>query len=220
MSVAFWRHTLLTHLFLIERLVYVAWFIIGIHLWYSLIKKLSIFEIVPEFFHQGDCERELGLPLSPLCDRSTTIISSAEIGFIRLALLLIINVPESLSCPVNFWFQNIRRFILRPTYDVLSELLPKAAEVCEFRNASARRISKYGLKNQLICGEGQSWLSVESQICSTELEQNFVHWMHREDRWAFVYSSQPLKRIMDRYEYASAGDLEFRMKLNHGFEFL
>ena len=35
-----------------------------------------------EFFKQGDKERELGLDISPLCDRNTTQVPQSQIGFI------------------------------------------------------------------------------------------------------------------------------------------
>ena len=37
-----------------------------------------------EFFKQGDKERELGLDISPLCDRNTTQVPQSQIG--RLSL--------------------------------------------------------------------------------------------------------------------------------------
>jgi hypothetical protein len=61
--------------------------------------------VFAEFFRQGDCEKELGLPLSPLCDRTTTAISTAEIGFIK--------------------------FIMQPTFELLGQLLPAAAAACQ-----------------------------------------------------------------------------------------
>ncbi|XP_048580022.1 dual specificity calcium/calmodulin-dependent 3',5'-cyclic nucleotide phosphodiesterase 1B isoform X2 [Nematostella vectensis] len=39
-------------------------------------------KIMEEFFTQGDMEIELGLDVSPLCDRSTTLIPESQIGFI------------------------------------------------------------------------------------------------------------------------------------------
>ena len=36
-----------------------------------------------EFFHQGDVEKELGLPVSFLCDRKTTAISQSQPGFVN-----------------------------------------------------------------------------------------------------------------------------------------
>jgi calcium/calmodulin-dependent 3',5'-cyclic nucleotide phosphodiesterase len=39
--------------------------------------------LVQEFFAQGDKEKELGLPFSPLCDRNNTPIAQSQIGFIN-----------------------------------------------------------------------------------------------------------------------------------------
>lgn len=36
--------------------------------------------LVQEFFAQGDKEKELGLPFSPLCDRNNTPIAQSQIG--------------------------------------------------------------------------------------------------------------------------------------------
>lgn len=36
--------------------------------------------ITDEFFRQGDWEKELSLPPSPLCDRSTTLLTESQIG--------------------------------------------------------------------------------------------------------------------------------------------
>ncbi|XP_072034774.1 dual specificity calcium/calmodulin-dependent 3',5'-cyclic nucleotide phosphodiesterase 1A-like isoform X2 [Amphiura filiformis] len=38
--------------------------------------------LMNEFFKQGDREKELGLPFSPLCDRNSTMIAESQIGFI------------------------------------------------------------------------------------------------------------------------------------------
>ncbi|XP_048880049.1 dual specificity calcium/calmodulin-dependent 3',5'-cyclic nucleotide phosphodiesterase 1B-like isoform X1 [Brienomyrus brachyistius] len=38
--------------------------------------------LMEEFFRQGDKEEELGLPLSPLCDRKNTLVAESQIGFI------------------------------------------------------------------------------------------------------------------------------------------
>lgn len=38
--------------------------------------------LLEEFFRQGDKERELGLPFSPLCDRNNTLVAESQIGFI------------------------------------------------------------------------------------------------------------------------------------------
>lgn len=52
-----------------------------------------------EFFHQGDLEKEKNLPVSLLCDRSTTVISKSQIGFIN--------------------------FVVRPTFDLLARFIPE-----------------------------------------------------------------------------------------------
>nr|CAD7198413.1 unnamed protein product [Timema douglasi] len=37
-------------------------------------------QLLEEFFIQGDKERELGLPFSPLCDRNNTLVAESQIG--------------------------------------------------------------------------------------------------------------------------------------------
>ncbi|XP_054282216.1 dual specificity calcium/calmodulin-dependent 3',5'-cyclic nucleotide phosphodiesterase 1-like isoform X3 [Macrosteles quadrilineatus] len=39
--------------------------------------------LLEEFFLQGDREKELGLPFSPLCDRKNTLVAESQIGFIE-----------------------------------------------------------------------------------------------------------------------------------------
>ncbi|XP_016932055.3 dual specificity calcium/calmodulin-dependent 3',5'-cyclic nucleotide phosphodiesterase 1 isoform X8 [Drosophila suzukii] len=38
--------------------------------------------LLEEFFRQGDLEKELGLPFSPLCDRNNTLVAESQICFI------------------------------------------------------------------------------------------------------------------------------------------
>ncbi|CAL1294416.1 unnamed protein product [Larinioides sclopetarius] len=38
--------------------------------------------LMEEFFRQGDKEKELRLPFSPLCDRNSTLVAESQIGFI------------------------------------------------------------------------------------------------------------------------------------------
>jgi hypothetical protein len=51
----------------------------------------------------GDKEKELGLPISPLCDRDTVKKADSQLGFLK--------------------------FVVRPTYLLLGEILPKITEV-------------------------------------------------------------------------------------------
>eukprot|EP00493_Phyllostaurus_siculus_P003374 UN03389 len=39
-----------------------------------------------EFFKQGDKEKDLNLPVSPLCDRAKTDIDASEVGFIKFVV--------------------------------------------------------------------------------------------------------------------------------------
>jgi len=36
--------------------------------------------LMEEFFKQGEKEKELGLPCSPLCDRENTLVAESQIG--------------------------------------------------------------------------------------------------------------------------------------------
>lgn len=38
-------------------------------------------QLLEEFFLQGDMEKKLGLPFSPLCDRNNTLIAESQIGW-------------------------------------------------------------------------------------------------------------------------------------------
>lgn len=55
-----------------------------------------------EFFAQGDRERELGLPVSPLCDRETVIWHDSQIGFVK--------------------------FVIRPAFELLGKIIPKVED--------------------------------------------------------------------------------------------
>jgi calcium/calmodulin-dependent 3',5'-cyclic nucleotide phosphodiesterase len=57
-----------------------------------------------EFFAQGDMERKLGLPISPMCNRQDTDLPTSQLGFID--------------------------FIVQPTFQALAMLLPRAKQVC------------------------------------------------------------------------------------------
>lgn len=49
--------------------------------------------LLEEFFRQGDMERDLGLPFSPLCDRNNTLVAESQIGFIEFIV-----EPSMLVC--------------------------------------------------------------------------------------------------------------------------
>lgn len=55
-----------------------------------------------EFFAQGDAEKKLNLPVSPMCDRDLTVKTDSQIGFIK--------------------------FIVRPCFVLLSDFIPNVAK--------------------------------------------------------------------------------------------
>ena len=70
--------------------------------------------VYDEFFVQGDMEKEMGLPISNFCDRNTTNINKAMIGFIN--------------------------YVVLPTFDLLSTLIWEAAE---YRDHCKANLKKY-----------------------------------------------------------------------------
>jgi len=58
-------------------------------------------KLLDEWFIQGDIEENMGLPFSPLCDRSSTNREKSQIGFIN--------------------------FVVLPSYELLGKLIPKVA---------------------------------------------------------------------------------------------
>jgi hypothetical protein len=76
--------------------------------------------LLEEFFRQGDLEKELGLPFSPLCDRKNTLVAESQIGFIE--------------------------FIVEPSMGVMSDMLeiilaPIAPLTCNSNNNNSNSIS-------------------------------------------------------------------------------
>lgn len=92
--------------------------------WSSLITK--------EFFRQGDTEKKLGLPISPICNRDTVVISKSQIGFIEVFVKPMFDMwmelvrrtlgegettPVTLECPLlrikenlEFWTEEFQAF--------------------------------------------------------------------------------------------------------------
>ncbi|POI19294.1 hypothetical protein CIB84_016961, partial [Bambusicola thoracicus] len=61
--------------------------------------------LMEEFFRQGDKEAELGLPFSPLCDRTSTLVAQSQIGFIDFIVeptfSVLTDVAEKMVLPQN-----------------------------------------------------------------------------------------------------------------------
>lgn len=62
-------------------------------------------QLLEEFFRQGDKERDLGLPFSPLCDRNNTLVAESQIGFIEFivepSMQVCSDMLETVLTPLN-----------------------------------------------------------------------------------------------------------------------
>eukprot|EP00581_Thalassiosira_minuscula_P014884 CAMPEP_0183728262 /NCGR_PEP_ID=MMETSP0737-20130205/27592_1 /TAXON_ID=385413 /ORGANISM="Thalassiosira miniscula, Strain CCMP1093" /LENGTH=506 /DNA_ID=CAMNT_0025960155 /DNA_START=207 /DNA_END=1727 /DNA_ORIENTATION=- len=58
--------------------------------------------VLTEFFAQGDKEKDLGLPISDLCDRDTVVKADSQIGFVN--------------------------YIVLPMFELLAQMIPRAKE--------------------------------------------------------------------------------------------
>lgn len=63
--------------------------------------------ISQEFFEQGDRERALGIPISPLCDRENADMSKSQQGFIEFVVRPCFD-PFSKFCETETWRNNIQ----------------------------------------------------------------------------------------------------------------
>lgn len=61
-----------------------------------------------EFFNQGDKEKENGLPVSMLCDRTNTNINKGQVGFIKFIVSPQINLISNLIPEIQPYIDNIR----------------------------------------------------------------------------------------------------------------
>lgn len=78
------------------------------------IQKTWVDLIFIEFFKQGDLEKSQGLPVSLLCDRSTTNIDKSQIGFMNFVVIptfdtLILTLPE-LSFYMDTMKANLKKY--------------------------------------------------------------------------------------------------------------
>lgn len=65
--------------------------------------------VVSEFFAQGDRERDLGLPISYLCDRTQISMHQAQTGFIDNVILPLYQPLIKLFSGLNFLMENITK---------------------------------------------------------------------------------------------------------------
>ena len=72
------------------------------------ISKAWTTRVYDEFFKQGELEKEKGLPISLLCDRKTTDINKAMIGFINFVVMPSMDMLCNLIPEIRFYSENVR----------------------------------------------------------------------------------------------------------------
>jgi len=88
--------------------------------------------ILKEFFIQGEIEKQLALPVSPLCDRKTIDIPASQVGFID--------------------------FIVRPSFDLLARIAPPVKDIAHVELARNKDEWK---RSEMTYIEVESWRSHE-----------------------------------------------------------
>uniref|UniRef100_A0A8V5GSD1 Phosphodiesterase n=1 Tax=Melopsittacus undulatus TaxID=13146 RepID=A0A8V5GSD1_MELUD len=111
--------------------------------------------LMEEFFRQGDKEAELGLPFSPLCDRTSTLVAQSQIGFID--------------------------FIVEPTFSVMTDVaermvLPAAEDVSLSLSSQWRQP---GLDEHADVGDIKANLTTFRSTWLKHLQENKQKWKER-----------------------------------------
>ncbi|XP_062262373.1 dual specificity calcium/calmodulin-dependent 3',5'-cyclic nucleotide phosphodiesterase 1A-like [Platichthys flesus] len=121
--------------------------------------------LLEEFFRQGDKEAELGLPFSPLCDRSSTMVAQSQIGFID--------------------------FIVEPTFTVLTEMIEKIVTPA-IEEASCSGLASFRSSSNICgCDGKHTSMSTGSEACCSLTTEDFksykVRWNqeihHNRELW-------------------------------------
>lgn len=81
------------------------------------ISELWTKKVYDEFFIQGDLEKAKGLPISALCDRATTNVSKAMIGFLTYIVLpntkSLVNIVPDVSDYYDYCKNNLYKYKLK-----------------------------------------------------------------------------------------------------------
>jgi hypothetical protein len=74
--------------------------------------------LMEEFFTQGEKEKELGLPCSPLCDRENTLVAESQIGITHNNVNWN-NSDHAIDC------LGFIQYIVEPSFIVMGDMLDK-----------------------------------------------------------------------------------------------
>jgi len=88
-------------------------------------KPLKVYQnwvelIFEEFFYQGDLEKSYNYPISMLCDRETTNIAKAQIGFINFVVKPTFESIIKIIPSIDFYLDNLQNN-LKYYEDIVSE---------------------------------------------------------------------------------------------------
>ena len=83
------------------------------------ISKAWTKRVYDEFFLQGDLEKQKHLPVSLLCDRDTTDINKAMIGFIQFVVMPSMDILTNLIPEVKFYSENVRKNLIYYENEIL-----------------------------------------------------------------------------------------------------
>lgn len=86
--------------------------------------------LVEEFFRQGDREKELGLTVSPLCDRNNTAVPDSQVGFINFIVSPTMQLVAEMVERVTV--QQIRSALPPSTYGHTRVQLPEVTWLLYF----------------------------------------------------------------------------------------
>lgn len=91
----------------------------------SKVYKKWVDLVFVEFFYQGDCEKKEKLPISLLCDRETTHIGKAQIGFIKFVTKPTFECIKTLFPEINPYLENMIKNLKMYEDDIKKEELNK-----------------------------------------------------------------------------------------------
>lgn len=94
--------------------------------------------VYAELFQQGDIERELNLPISMLCDRNTTNINKAMIGFMN--------------------------YVVEPSVKIIIELFPQVQDYYKFLKQNQKKHELGAKKDQKKAEKNNIGKSVETTV--------------------------------------------------------
>lgn len=159
--------------------------------------------LLEEFFRQGDLERELGLPFSPLCDRNNTLVAESQIGFIE--------------------------FIVDPSMTVMSDMLeitlaPIAPLTCSSGNTLSKTNSECSPKkiHEAISEDGEPSKNGEEKSSrfrikkpwATCLAENKAVWKEQAARGTFIIFFFYLKKKLKILKQQQKQNNETSLKNN------